>query len=133
MLKICSVCRKLIVCHHLFIHMSPLIVTNYIDTEIRKLFLSIFHWGHFTHTSCTTPPKNNTKLKISKITSQYINLVVCYHFFLPRSPLNVSLTNYIETEITELDLDVLHWGHFTHISCTTLLENNINLRFSKIW
>jgi len=79
------------------------------------------------------PPKNNTKLKISKIISSCRNFVVGHHLFLPWSQLNVSVTNYIDNKITKLDLGVLHWGHFTYTSCTTPPKNNSKLRFSKIW
>jgi len=113
--------------------MSALTMTNYIDIDIRELFLGVFYWGHFTLTSCITLPKNNTKLKIYKITSLCKNLVASNHLFLPRSPLSVFVTNYIETEITKHDLNVQHWGHFTHTSCTTPPKNNSKLRFSKIW
>ena len=131
MSEICLVCKNLITSHHLFLHKSPLTMTNYVDTEIRDLFLDVLNWGHCTNTSCITPPKNNTKLKISKITSLYRHLVVDHHLFLPRSPLCVSVTKYIDTEITELGLDVLNWGHFTHTSCTTSPKNTISLNFQK--
>jgi len=126
-------CKKLIASHHLFLHKSPFIVTKYIDTQIRELFLCVLHRGHFTNTLCTTPPKNITKINFFKIASLCINSVVGHNLFLPSSPLSVSVTTYIDTEITEHGLGILHWGHFTHTSCTTPPKNCWTKWCSMFW
>ena len=76
-------------------------------------FLGVFHWGHFIHISCI--PNNNTKHKISKITSLCKNLVSGHNLFLPRSPLIVSLNtltlrlqNLTSVSSTEV---ILHTPH----------------------
>jgi len=79
-------------------------MTNYIHIKIRELDLGVLHWGHFLHTSHVSAhlrTKQNSKLH------HYAQKMVADHpLFLHMSPLIV--TNYIEIEINELDLRVLH-------------------------
>jgi len=120
--KITLRCRNLVADHHLFLQRSPLnmTMTNYIRNDIRELDHHVLHWGDFTHTSCTAPPNpRKRQLKISKITSLRIKLVAGHHLFLHRIHLMwLLLTNYINSDIIELDLHILHWGDFTHTACT---------------
>ena len=47
----------MVVGHHLLLHKSPLIMTNYIDAKIKELDLGVLHWVHFTHMPCTEQNK----------------------------------------------------------------------------
>jgi len=74
----------MVVGHHLFLHRSPLIVTNYIDSEIKEL--DLIHY-----------PRTKQSLKFLRLFLLYKNLVIGHHLFLHRSPFNVVVTNYITT------------------------------------
>jgi len=131
-LKLLYLCINLVSTHHLFLLRSPLTmpVTNYTDNEITKLDLGVLHWGHFAHTICTNQPKNHNKLKFTKNWPECKNLIVGHHLFLYKSPLIVTINIHIE--IRELDLDDLHWSHFTHPHAPPPPKNKTKLKISII-
>jgi len=84
---------------------------------LRLMNLTLVSSTKVTLHTCHALPKNKTKFKISKIILLYKNLVIGHHLFLHKSPFNVTVTHYINSDIRELDHHVLHWGDFTHVSC----------------
>ena len=63
--------------HHLFLHRSPLIVTNYIDVKIKELGIVLTKVTLHTRHALS---KNKTKFKISKIILLYKNFVIGQHY-----------------------------------------------------